>query len=442
MHIDDPRQLIESSPMSRLQILAVTLCIVLVALDGFDVLAISFAAPGITTEWGIDRAALGFVLSMELIGMGVGSIFMGNVADRIGRRPTIIYCLLIMSAGMGLAATAGNLVILSAYRFITGIGIGGILAAANAMVAEYSNRKQKNLCVVLMAGGYPLGAVLGGFVATFLLQHYSWRSVFIFGAATTVLMLPIVLLLLPESVAFLCQKRPKHAVEKINKSLKRMALPLIEALPTVDTRINKQSMISLFSGEFLRVTSVLTFAYFFHIMTFYFLLKWIPKIIVDMGFSASSAGGVLVWANVGGLMGAVVLGLLSLKYRVRALVVISMFAGAVLVAIFGRGQSELSGLSAVAAVAVFFINAGIVGLYALFAQSFPTEIRATGTGFVIGVGRAGAAIGPVAAGLLFQAGFSLQLVAVLMGAGCLAAALILLLLPAAEDTKGKSVVGN
>src|SRR5688572_32685611 len=161
----DPRDVIAQSSMSRLQIIVVGLTIALNALDGFDVLSISFASPGIASEWGIDRGALGFVLSMELIGMAIGSIVLGGVADKIGRRPTVLGCLAVMSAGMALATTAGSLVTLSVWRVITGLGIGGMLAAINAVASEFSNKRRRHLSVSLMAMGYPLGAVVGGMIA-------------------------------------------------------------------------------------------------------------------------------------------------------------------------------------------------------------------------------------------------------------------------------------
>ena len=162
----DPRETLAAAPMSALQLVAVVITIALNALDGFDVLAISFASPGIAKEWGIDRAALGAVLSMELIGMAIGSVILGGVTDRIGRRPMILCCLVVMAIGMFMVTTTSSLAALSGWRVFTGLGIGGMLAATNATVAEYSNAKSRNLCVSLMAIGYPIGAVLGGIVTT------------------------------------------------------------------------------------------------------------------------------------------------------------------------------------------------------------------------------------------------------------------------------------
>src|SRR3954454_10923743 len=129
----DPRDTLAQSPMTPQQVMVVAITVALNALDGFDVLSISFASPGIAAEWGIDRAVLGIVLSMELIGMAVGSIFIGSLADRIGRRPVALGCLAIMATGMLLASTAHDVTALSAFRFVTGLGIGGMLAATNAM---------------------------------------------------------------------------------------------------------------------------------------------------------------------------------------------------------------------------------------------------------------------------------------------------------------------
>ena len=152
---EDPREILLNSPMGRLQIVAVALCIGLNALDGFDVLAISFASPGIAAEWGVDRAALGVILSAELVGMALGSVLLGGAADRFGRRPTILTCLVAMTCGMFFASTANAILPMLVYRFATGLGIGGMLASVNAMTAEYSNAKRRNLAVTSCRAAIP-----------------------------------------------------------------------------------------------------------------------------------------------------------------------------------------------------------------------------------------------------------------------------------------------
>lgn len=422
----DPRDIIDQRPMSRFQWGVVAVMIGLNALDGFDVLSISFASPGITRDWGIDRAALGVVLSMELVGMAIGSIILGGVADRIGRRRTILGCLVVMAAGMFLASTAQGIASLSVWRVLTGLGIGGMLAATNAAVAEASNAARRSLAVVLMAAGYPVGAIIGGSIAAQLLRLYDWTAVFEFGALVTLAFIPIVYFFAPESIAFELERRGPNTLASINRTLTRMGHGSVDTLPEPTGARAKLPIATLFSPALVRTTVLLTLAYLAHIMTFYFILKWIPQIVNDRGFAPASAAGVLVWANVGGATGSLLLGLLTARVRLWTLTIIAMIASAVLVTLFGQGQADLAQLSLVAAAAGFCTNAGVVGLYGLLAQSFPTDVRATATGFAIGVGRGGSALAPAVAGFLFAAGYGLPTVAVLMAMGSIVALIALL----------------
>lgn len=416
----DPREILANGRMGPRQLIVVAICTVLNALDGFDVLSISFASPGIAKEWGISRGALGLVLSMELIGMAVGSLVLGSVADRVGRRWTTIGSLTVMGIGMFLATTAQNVELLSTYRFLTGLGIGGMLAVTNAMTAEFSNLKKRTLCIGIMVAGYPVGAIVGGSVSSALLASTGdWRSVFYFGVGLAVIMLPITYFLLPESVGYLTELRPKNALARVNQVLTKLGHPTVEGLPEVEAGTRKTPLRQLFSGGMARVTILLTAAYLAHIITFYFILKWVPKIVVDMGFEASSAAGVLVWANVGGLIGTLVVSVLSLKVKTRTLLIGFMLASTITVIIFGTGADGLPMLGLLSAIAGFFTNGAVGGMYALIAHTFPAAVRAGGTGFVIGIGRAGSALGPVLAGLLFEAGLGLLGVAIVMGLGSL-----------------------
>lgn len=430
----DPRTTLAEAPMSRAQLVAVGLTILLTALDGFDVLAISFASPGIAAEWGIDRAALGLVLSMELVGMAIGSILIGRIADRVGRRPTILACLLVMGLGMFGATSAANIAQLCAWRIFTGLGIGGMLATTNAAVAEYSNARNRSRCAALMANGYPLGVILGGIVAARLLEQGDWRLVFQFGGAATLLCLPLVWFFLPETIPFLCRKQPFGALARINRALGRMGHPPVPALPPSGNASGSEGRGAILGRGMLTTTLLVTFAYFMHIATFYFLVKWVPKIVVDMGFEASAAARVLVWANVGGAIGGAVLAFFARRVALKPLVLAALGGSVLFVILFGRGQDGLSGLALVAGIAGFFTNAGVVGLYAIFARAFPTRVRASGTGFAIGVGRAGAALSPILAGFLFQSGMGLQVVATVMAAGAAIAALAILALPLPAGT--------
>ena len=173
----DPKSIIDDGAMGTAQWVAVLVTVGLNALDGFDVLSISFASPGIARDWSIDKATLGWVLSMELLGMAVGSLLLGGVADKVGRRPTILGCLIAMTLGMFGAAQAHGVSELLPWRLLTGLGIGGTLAAINAAAAELSNRRWRNFALGLMVIGYPVGGVVGGlFVQKLLCLLYTSPS--------------------------------------------------------------------------------------------------------------------------------------------------------------------------------------------------------------------------------------------------------------------------
>src|SRR6188508_3833957 len=431
----DPRDIIAKSPMRTMQVLIVGITIALNALDGFDVLSISFASPGIAAEWKIQRAALGFVLSMELVGMALGSIFLGSLADKIGRRPTVLGCLVVMATGMFMATTStgilGGMVTpvfamfgvtvdqrladLSVWRIITGLGIGGMLAAINALVAEFSNTRRRDLNVAIMSIGYPVGAALGGFITSTGLELSEWRSVFYFGATVTIVMIPTVYFLMPESVHWLTRKQPVGALDKVNRTLASLGHATVTELPPVSADVRKRSSGALFRPPLLTVTILATMAYFFHITTFYFIVKWVPTIVVGMGFAPSSAGYVLSWLNVGGATGGTVLGLLSQRFSLKALTITVMLLSTVAVTLFGRSPADLTKLILICMVAGFCTNAAITGMYAIFAKAFPTHVRASGTGVAVGIGRGGSVLAPIIAGYLFSAGYSLPTVSLLMG---------------------------
>jgi benzoate transport len=426
MTTNDPREIIDRSAMTTAQFVVVALTVFMNGIDGFDVLSIAFSSPGIAREWGIAQTALGVVLSMELIGMAIGSVLLGGVADKIGRRPTLLGCVIVMVIGMLGATTAGSPVQLSMWRVFTGLGIGGMLSSINAVVAEFSNKRWRSMCISIMVIGYPLGGTFGGMIASRLLATHEWRAVFYLGAAGTALLLPAVFFLMPESIHWLTRKQPQNALHRINSALAKIGHEGVTSLPEVLAEDRKKSVADIFSPALATMTIMVTAAYFFHIVTFYFLLKWTPKIVADMGFPPSAAGGILTWANFGGALGGAAFGLLTARVGLRQLSIGILLLTTVGIIIFGNTPKDLGTMAYLAAIAGFFGNAGVSGLYSIAAYAFPTHVRATGTGFVIGVGRGGAVLAPILAGYLLETGFTLPTVAVVMGMGSLCGAIVLM----------------
>lgn len=450
MNNNDPREVVLKSPMSVMQVAVVVITIALNALDGFDVLSISLAAGSIQREFGVAPNVTGWILSMELIGMAIGSIFLGRVADAWGRRPTMLGCLVLMTAGMFMVTTQpgfvaqgfksmfssmglletwpADLIHISMWRVVTGLGIGGMLASVNACVAEYSNSKKRHMNVALMSIGYPVGAFTGGFISAALLAEYTWRSVFILGFGMTLVMIPIVFFFVPETISWQVRNQKPGTLEKVNQTLRKMGHATFSALPDVKREQAETSHASIFSSRLFRTTVIVTAAYFFHIMTFYFILKWTGVIVEDRGFDPSQAGRVLSWINVGGATGGALLGFLTLRYDLKRLTIGSMIMSTILVAIYGSVGSDLFQMTLICIACGFFINAAINGMYAIFAHAYPTHVRAAGTGFAIGVGRGGSVLAPIIAGYMFAGGVGVPVVATILGCGSLFAAVALMFL--------------
>jgi MFS family permease len=421
-----PKQIIDNGPMHWRQWMAVAITIGLNALDGFDVLSSAFAGPGIKQEWHLAPDGLGAVLAMELVGMGVGSLLLGGAADKIGRRPTILACLVMMSVGMFLAAAATSPQSLSLWRFLTGIGIGGMLSAINAVANEFSSNKGRSIAMALMVIGYPLGGFFGGQIVKYLLPANDWRAIFEFGAGATVASIPLVLFFIPETPSFLNQRRPKGALERINKTLASFRLPTLDALREFEPHQAKASVADIFKPAYLKTTLVLSVAYAFHALTFYYILKMAPSIISDpqfagQSFSKAEGAGVLAYANLGGALGGAVFGWFMHKFGIKRSTMVALGLAVLLVIKFGTGETTLAGWTVAVLLVGLFTNSAIVGFYSAWAIAYPTHVRATGTGFALSIGRGGAALSPYLAGLLFANDLGLFKVSLIMSMGSLVA---------------------
>jgi MFS family permease len=258
--------------------------------------------------------------------------------------------------------------------------------------------------------------------------------VFYFGCGITIVFIPLIYFLIPESVHWLARKQPVGALEKINKTLKRLGHTTVAALPHISESDRKRTVADIFAPGLVATTVIVAATYFLHITTFYYILKWVPDIVVRLGFPASSAGGVLTWYMAGGATGGAVFGLLTLRYGLKGLTITTFVLSTIAVTAFGFTAPELGQLSAVCFVAGFMTNAGIVGMYAIFAHAYPTYLRATGTGFAIGVGRGGSVLAPIIAGYLFNGGLERPTVSAIMALGSLFAAGALVFLKLKPDS--------
>lgn len=425
----DPLEILKHEPMDIGQWYVVAICIGILALDGYDVLSIAFAAPGITAEWDIPKATLGIVLSLELMGMALGSIIMGAVADSRGRRPTLLLGLVILTVGMLIAGIAPNVYILGAARVFTGVGIGGLLAAATATSSDFCNDKNRSLAVVLVAGGFAFGVYLGATFLAPLLRDFDWRVTFYLGAFLSLIFIPLVYFFVPETITFLERKRPHNALERIQATMKRLGHPVPERLPDVETRRTELvGFSSLFKSGLAPITCILLFAYFGNVGTYYYFVKWIPTIVADLGYSAAEATTVLGVVSLGGVIGSIGLSIIAGFLPIRPLMALCLISAAIGVALFPHFTGALESMKLIGFITGLFIFAAISGFFGLFAVSYPSSLLGSGSGLVLGIGRGGAVLGPMIPGFLFAAGLMLENIAVIMAAGSFLAGVTVLFL--------------
>ena len=425
----NPIEILDHSAMRFRQWLVVAICIMCMALDGYDVMSISLAGAGMSAEWGLSKAELGFLLPLEFLGMAAGLIFIGTLTDLHGRRLVLMLCLAVVSIGMIASGYAPNKELLAVSRVFTGLGIGGILATGTALASEYSNAKNRTLTVILVAGGYTFGIYLASKMAGPLLAHYDWRMIFHFGALVSLVFLPIVFFLVPESIGFLERRRPAGAESRIADTLQRMGHDQPFQMASHDEEQPEISPKLLFEGKTARITTVMIICYLGNILTYYYFVKWMPPAVTDLGYSAIDGTEVLAMISIGGLTGSLAIALLSRFFKLKILMGIALMGSAATVAGFPYFTGSLDTMLLAGGIAGFFLFAVIGGAIGLFAESFPPAVLGSGTGVVLGLGRGGAVVGPWVGGILFAAGMALSSVSVIMALGSFVAGVSLLFLP-------------
>ncbi len=403
----DVRKSINTGKMNSFQVQTVLLCTFINMLDGFDVLVMSFAASSVAAEWGLSPVDLGFLLSSGLIGMALGSVSLGSMADSLGRRKLINLCLIIISVGMLASAFSRSQPQLLFLRFLTGLGIGGMLATLTTLVSEFSNDERRGLCIGVLQSGYPLGALLGGFISVSLIEQFGWRSLFLFGGSVSLLLLPIVIWKLPESLDFLLPRLDSKDKLRASKILEKLNLTMAEnteGAPQIEAGSNWRKC---FNPESTKRNTLLIWASYFLLMySFYFVVSWTPKLLVDSGLTTSQGISAGVYLQTGGLLGAIAIGLLGARIKVAALTAFFFLCGVVSMLCYGLGDLPLLALMALSGVMGFFLIGAMIGLYTIAPALYPFSVRVTGVGLAIGVGRLGAIAAPLVGGLVLNVGFS------------------------------------
>lgn len=405
---------IDNGQVSGQQLLVVGLCMFFNTLDGFDITAMAVVATAVSTELQLSADRLGLIFSFALAGMMVGAMLLAPVSDIIGRRKAIIISLFIVGVSVLLTAGASTLAEFIALRFISGLGAGAMLASQATLAAEYSPEKYRSLSVSAVTAGYALGAMMTSVVAGFIMPDFGWRGMFAFGGIITLTMGFVAWAFIPESLKYLIERQPTDALSRVNKILTKLKKNTLATLPTTDkesisgTVGSAGSMVSLMIKDYRIATLTLWATFFLCFSTLYFLLSWIPKLMEQTGYSPETGRLAFFLFNLGAFIGIFLLGALATRWKLSNIVAAFLFTSAVFMVIFAAAPNRLTLLLLITFLIGLLQQGGFVGLYAAAAKVYPTEIRSTGIGWAIGLGRFGAVAGPAIAGFLIASGMDMS----------------------------------
>jgi AAHS family 4-hydroxybenzoate transporter-like MFS transporter len=436
----DVADFIDHMPVGGFHIRLLLTCAAVLFLDGFDTQAIGYVAPVIAKEWSLTKGAFGPVFSAGLFGLMIGALVFGPLADRVGRKKIIIFSTLAFGVGALATAFVHDVGTLLAIRFLTGLGLGGVMPNAIAMTSEFNPQRRRATMVMIMFCGFSLGAALGGLLAAWLIPQFGWRSVFAVGGIAPLVMVPVLALKLPESVRFLAAtgRAPERVAQLLKLISPRTAFSPDAQFVVQETQLSGPPVLHLFREGRTLVTLLLWVVFFMSLLDLYFLANWLPTVLNDLGASVSASAAIGSMLQVGGVVGAFALGSIIDRFSFRALALVYFAAVFAVDAIGQFGHSAILVTLAIFA-AGFCIVGGQIAANALAAAFYPTSVRATGIGWALGIGRVGSIIGPLVGGVLL-AEKSAEVVFLTAAGAALCAALAAFSLSRLAATGGKAAV--
>jgi len=437
----DVQTFLDEHPFSPFQWLIFALCFCVVLLDGFDTAAIGYIAPSLVSEWGIERSALGPVLSAALFGLVVGSLSAGPLADRFGRRTILSISVLIFGLACLASAFSAGLNQLVAWRFITGVGLGAAMPNAVTMMNEYCPEARRATLTNAMFCGFPLGAAFGGFVAAWMIPHFGWRSVLLLGGIAPLFLGVLILFVLPESVRYMVAKN--YPAERIREALRRVQ-PTAAEFPLAMTGMSgatqelaraRSSIGVVLSKELLVGSVMLWLAYFMGLVIFYALINWMPVLLKDAGVAPSTAALVSALFPLGGF-GAILSGWLMDRFNANLIIAACFALTAAAVYAIGQSTGNIVLLMLVVLGAGTIMNTAQSSLPTLAAAFYPTNGRATGVAWMMGIGRFGGIAGSFLVAELSRRNLSFgQIFMIVAISGLVAAAALVIKQLAHPETK-------
>ncbi|MFD6072911.1 MULTISPECIES: MFS transporter [Amycolatopsis] len=353
-----------------------------VLLDGFDLVVLGTVLPALLRDhvWGLTPGSASVISTFGLIGMMIGAMAIGTITDLIGRRKALIIAVTAFSAFTALCAISPSAFVFGLLRFLAGLGLGGCLPTAIALVTEYARKGKGGSATTTVMTGYHVGAVLTALLGIWLIQPLGWRAMFVAGALPALVLVPLMIKYLPESETF----------EQARETQEKSAAQVVGGL---------------FRGGLLRATIAFWVTSFMGLLLVYGLNTWLPEIMRQAGYPLGAALGLLLTLNLGGVVGLLVAGRVADKVGVRPAVIFWFLGAAVFLALLSV-KLPAAGLYAAVFLTGGFVFSAQVLVYAYIGKTYPDAMRATGIGWAAGVGRVGAISGPILGGALLTAGIA------------------------------------
>jgi benzoate transport len=385
---------IRNQPMTRFQWGVVAICIALTMVDGYEILITAFTLPALTGHWGLSGGQQGLVASVGTLGMGIGAVVLGPLADRIGRRRHILGALALIVPGMVLSGLAWSFESFLAFRFLSGLFLGGIVPSLNVLVAEYANQQRRGAVMGVYGIGLPLGAAIGGFLSVGLIDAFTWRGPYFFAAAVTAVLLVIALVRLPESADYLVQKRPAGALEAYNRIAARVGAAAVDVLPEARGAGTGGGIRQMWRGVMLGRTLLLWLSYATLIGAFYFANSLTAKLVTETTGDPSFGIRAQALVATGGVVGALLFAWASRRIHPRVVTALIMAFGVVVFFSFAAFFEDRVMVIVLAVMIGIAVNGGLAAYYAISPSIYPMVIRAAAVGLMMGLGRVVAFFAP------------------------------------------------
>lgn len=375
-------------------------CLLIIIFDGYDLVIYGVALPLLMQEWALSAVQAGMLASTALFGMMFGAMSFGTLSDKLGRKKTIMICVAIFSGFTFIGAFATSPVEFGILRFLAGLGIGGVMPNVVALMTEYAPKRIRSTLVALMFSGYAIGGMTSALLGAWLVPQFGWKIMFLL-AGTPLLFLPILWKYLPESLMYLTNKQQTAEAQNIIQKISPTQVIGSDTQFVLNEvqKGDEAPLKALFQQGRTFSTFMFWLAFFMCLLMVYALGSWLPKLMIQAGYSLGASMIFLFALNIGGMIGAIGGGYLADRFHIKKVLTIMFLCGAASLILLGYNSPQFVLYSLIAVAGAATIGSQIL-LYTFVAQYYPSTVRSTGMGWASGIGRIGAIVGPVLTGAL------------------------------------------